>query len=884
MSSMNRRDFVSVLVASLASRTLAQRGQEIPIILSPDATPLVKFAASELARYLSSLFPACRFSVAERPSQAGSYIRLGTLQDSPQLSRYISRSDLSSPDSFAVSTAQEGQAPVGIIAGADPRGTLFGVYAMLEKLGYGFYLSCDAQPKARPGLLTFDGWQWADAPLLEERIIFNWHNFLSGCSSWDLADWQKWIDQAAKMRFTSIMVHAYGNNPMVSFTYNGQTKPTGFLTTSAHGRDWGAEHVNDVRRVWGGDGIFRGPVFGSPAGQVPHERAVEAVTSLMKQVFAYAHSRGLAVNFALDVDTDSANPQNIISTLPEDARIRSGRYLLANPDTREGGAYYESQVRQLLETYPQIDRLVLWFRERGSPTSPWCNLSPYGFPEAWQVEFLQALEKYPYLGWNDQQASLFFALNKVVQAFRKSLNTIGRGQVQLAIGNWEYWFLRTADLFMSPEIGMMCIHQAVAPGNEDVKSTLRAVGAHRKVMVLPYAQDDDAGYAGRPFTPPAGFGSWLEQSGCAGYGILHWTTRPLDLYFKSLSVQVWKHSRDQHLQETCEQMAERTFGRMARAPGGKYLLRWITEAPMFGRETGDSFIDRRSLPLPDAAEIIAASRERLKILDGMPPALSAQGVEWLAYFREWEGFVADFFASHSAWVRSVKTAKAGDIQQARAQLVQSKPEAVLELYARMAARLGGTSGEKGLLVSMNLRWLPYIVSERQALGVDAIRWKFEPTEDEPLAMGAGKYTFFVDNDHHLWRGWGEKETGQPCFAKSDTPEALSDAYLEVQKEFSLSLKCIMGEPILKGTYNATLLFLPVTQKDPEASVDFKLRGSGHGQAVKDRMDLRLKSVNESGVVVAIRSLEIDQGFLQLDLRPVAGKVRMCGVVLEPIAA
>jgi hypothetical protein len=34
----------------------------------------------------------------------------------------------------------------------------------------------------------------------------------------------------------------------------------------------------------------------------------------------------------------------------------------------------------------------------------------------------------------------------------------------------------------------------------------------------------------------------------------------------------------------------------------------------------------------------------------------------------------------------------------------------------------------------------------------------------------------------------------------------------------------------------------------------------------------------------VRSVDIDQGFLQLDLRPAAGTVRMCGVVLEPIAA
>ena len=83
MSNINRRDFVSVLVASLASRTLAQTGQEIPIILSADATPLVKFAAVELAKYLRRLFPACVFGVTEKIPRDGSRIRLGTLPGFP---------------------------------------------------------------------------------------------------------------------------------------------------------------------------------------------------------------------------------------------------------------------------------------------------------------------------------------------------------------------------------------------------------------------------------------------------------------------------------------------------------------------------------------------------------------------------------------------------------------------------------------------------------------------------------------------------------------------------------------------------------------------------------------------------------------------------------
>ena len=49
------------------------------------------------------------------------------------------------------------------------------------------------------------------------------------------------------------MVHAYGNNPMQSFSLNGKDKEIGYLTTSQKGRDWGAQHVNDIRLMYGGE-------------------------------------------------------------------------------------------------------------------------------------------------------------------------------------------------------------------------------------------------------------------------------------------------------------------------------------------------------------------------------------------------------------------------------------------------------------------------------------------------------------------------------------------------------------------------------------------------------------------------------------------------------
>ena len=125
------------------------------------------------------------------------------------------------------------------------------------------FLTTRSRRKAEP--FSFSDWQLADKPLVRDRLVFDWHNFLSGCSTWNLPDWQSWIRQSQKMRYNAVMVHAYGNNPMVSFSFNGKTKPVGYLSTTVQGRDWSTMHVNDVRRLWGGE-VFDQPAFGADGG------------------------------------------------------------------------------------------------------------------------------------------------------------------------------------------------------------------------------------------------------------------------------------------------------------------------------------------------------------------------------------------------------------------------------------------------------------------------------------------------------------------------------------------------------------------------------------------------------------------------------------------
>ncbi|MCP5117001.1 MAG: hypothetical protein GY953_39765, partial [bacterium] len=535
-----------------------------PIVVSPDATELERYAAGELAEGLRWLYPKSEFVVQDTPA-VGDVI---VMETAPAYQ-----------GGFNVGTRESDGRTVGVISGASPPAVLSAVYALLEELGFGYYISYTAFPPRREEEFAFQGWELRDQPLFGERLVFNWHNFLSSASTWEFEDWQHYIDQAARMRFSGIMVHAYGNNPMFQFTHNGETKPVGYLSTTASGRDWGTQHVNDVRSLYGGAHVFDQPVFGSSAAMVPDERRARAARELMQRVFAYAESRGMDVNFALDVDTLSANPQNVIRTLPAHARFTSGGVELANPDTPEGSAYWRGQVEKLLSDYPQIDVVTVWHRRN---RTPWRTVKVLDFPAPWQAEFTGSAMA------DDPHGPSMFAIGKIVHAFRRALPK----QVKLATGTWGFTHMPAADAYFPRDVTFMPLDYQIKFESEAVQSAIKAVSARRRMVPIVWAHHDDFSYVGRPYTPFINFASLLESGNNKGYAIIHWTTRPLDLYFKSLSEQVWERTRDQPVETTCRRMAERTFGTREANLGTMFLMEWVQNTPMFGRETTDRFVDR----------------------------------------------------------------------------------------------------------------------------------------------------------------------------------------------------------------------------------------------------------------------------------------------------
>lgn len=749
---------------------------------------------NDLVTYLSKTYPDKTFQVTDKKLSGEDNIELQIADE------------FENSETYKIS----GDKNLLMIKGKTPRAIVNGVYGLLRDLGWNFYLSFEIPP-TEPKPLDFSRIYIENKPLTGRRIIFNWHNFMSGCTGWDYEQWKEWIDNSTKIGFNTIMVHAYGNNPMQSFSLNGREKELGYLTTTRKGRDWGAEHVNDVRLMTGG-WLYSDFEFGSKAAKVKDDDRSKAATVLMQKVFQYAAKKSMDVCFAIDLDTWMANPQNIINTLPADALLKIDRYNTANPEHPEGRKYFVAQLKKLLEDYPEITMLAAWMRmpqKNPGQGSIWLKYDSNTLPAKWRKEYFEILKQNPELT-DERPYPGIFAISKIVRVYREILDEI-RPDVELVLGSWRLDYPKQADPFMPKYCGFIPLDWQVIFNNPKVLSELSEVGKNRKLYPVVWAQHDDHRYIGRPYKPFNDFNSKLNQVNASGYGVIHWTTHPLDLYFNNTENQVWQNTENESLQTSVEQFAKSLM--TSEEPNLiAYYNSWFENAPMFGRETSDYFINPGAEFMHDgynsAEEVVERSKERIKILNEVDKnALNEFGIKEFNYQLGMENFIISFFRNHGNIHQAYKLLAENKPETALPLVKKLNPEETIKIYAKTISDFGATRGEEGILLSLNLRWLPDYVDIRQRVKKEPIRINLQPTFHDPLAQGPGKYTFFIDNEKNLWVAKGEKELGLNAATNGKLPLAeVTDSWVEIDKQAEFSLTTMRNFNLTAGKYKLELIF------------------------------------------------------------------------------
>lgn len=739
-----------LILASSCTLSRLEAKPSVDIVVNENSTKITKFAVAELSSYLSKLYPSYDFPVLHK-AKGNTSIFVTVDKNAEDLPK--------SEEGYLVKS----QGDNAYILSKSDAGLIYGVYGLLEKLGCGFYISEQTFPAVRK-TFSFDEWDLKDEPLMKNRYVFNWHNFLSGCTGWDTKHWLEWVDRSQKMGYNSLMVHAYFSNPMHTYSFKGIEKPNGGYMTSAIGRGWSNIPVNDVRRLDGGE-IFDSAEFGCEVAKAdfsPDAKAlqdVKAIQKMMSQTFSYAVNRGMDVCFAFDMDISMQNLQKVfISQIPDKDKfaVRGGSTFIPKPWTDEGKAYYQSQMKGLLSSYPMLTQIACW-RRGGS----WFNsVAPEELPAEWKKQYDDYLANNEVLGTiNKKEIMPCFISSRLVLAYQQALKDLGRSDIEIVTGTWGTTFVVPTAIFL-PDIKLMPIDWNVRFNSSLVKNekTLASFKEYANGRVIPFiwSHHDDGQYVGRCYKPEEQFYTKLKGADLDGYGVFHWMNRPQDLFFKNLQRQTWAQTVDELVKDTCAKMAKDYW---ADSELGTYLNDWVTNAPIFGRATQPNMHYRpwKECRFPEGT--VANIEKRLEYLNSVDTSgMTSIQKERLEYFKVLETFVMQFVEAQRHLDKAEQFLAEGKLAQARDELNKGNPEQAVKTYAKLSVTSNEDRGEMTYVITLATKWIGDYDSFRQRARILPIAVKLGLTVPEPatVTQGQSNLWYYIDKKGKFWEQLGNE--------------------------------------------------------------------------------------------------------------------------------
>ena len=865
----------NILAHLLLMALLVSCEEKITIVTSPEtADHIEKFAARELKDYLSKIYPDCRFSVGEE-SGGGKSIYL-----------IVTDTITGVPDHHEGYLIKAEGENARIISKGNT-GLIYGVYGILERLGCGFFLSDEMLPEQKKDF-DFSAWNFSNEPLIEERFVFNWHNFISGCTGWDKQHWLEWIDRSQKMGYNAVMVHSYHNNPMHTYEFNGFKKEVGYISTSAKGRDWGNIPINDVRRLPGGE-IFSGAEFGSEIAMVPDERRVEVAQSVMAEVFSYALARGVKVNYAWDIDMPLLFLKNsMIQGIPEDEKF----YLSKNdvwiplPDKPEGYAFYKAQLEGLLSSYPMLDDIT--FFRRGA--SFFRNAGLEELPEKWQEEYASVMMQNPKLEALDKQEVIgSFITAKLIAGYQQILKDMGKGDIQLGTGSWNHYFVVPTAAFLPEGISILPIDwesrfDKSFMENGDILNDFASPECKNRVIPFIWAHHDDGRYVGRPFIPTKDLYTKLSQAGCNSFGVFHWMNRPLDLFFKSMSRQVWRETVNESLDKTISFSARHYFGTESMSV---YFKEWLSNAPMFGRATLMNFFYRNMDDgVFDFEKAIVECEKRIAILDGADVSqMTGKQEEYLEYFKTLEQFIIDFSKTQAHFLKAEELLNTGNIEGAQKELQQGDPALSVKTFSKLSQIVKQERGEMAYAYRFATKYIPDYISFEQRTRLKPYLINIDSVVYEDLAQGNQvNFTYHIDPSGNFWESLGEKEFDSPIIhlsgkaAPDDDVSPFDEIFqygLKISSADTIPIQPVMRatavknkSDVWKGAYELQIL----AASENNETISFSIYVNGNEETF----------ITSGKSIVSCRIQQKDTGLMSLIVKPDGGSIIVCGVILSPV--
>ncbi len=287
---------------------------------------------------------------------------------------------------------------------------------------------------------------------------------------------------------------------------------------------------------------------------------------------------------------------------------------------------------------------------------------------------------------------------------------------------------------------------------------------------------------------------------------------------------------------------------------------------MFGGDPPDFIPAKEDYQLDgygSALEVVEKTKKRLQVLEKVDlNALKEQGKKEYEYQLGMERFIISFFENHHHIHAAYTLIEQGEIEQSIPHIKKMCPEETIEMYSNTISDYEATRGEKGVLITLNLQWLPDYMDVKQRAGLEPLRINFQPTSHDPLARGAGKYTFFIDDEKNYWNSLGEEELGVKAGTNGTLPlNSINDSWIEISSPVKIPVQTIRNFNLPKGRYKLILYY-------PDG--DFKARVQ-----VKENGHLVSTQLNEEFLI------ESEGGNMTIEISPDGDNLLLAGMIISP---
>jgi len=611
------------LTVVLAARLAGAAPVPEAIIAPANPSRLLDLASRELQRY----WYLASGRMLPIGAQSGlPCFALGSPDQNPAIARLVAAGKLRWDPSalgdqgYVLKTVDDGGRRLTIAAGATGVGTLYAVYDLMGRYGFGFYLGGDAlPPRGDPGFLDLNE---VRTPALKIRGSLPWYNFLNSPTTWNLADHKRFYDQMAKMRMNFVGFHAYDYEPFCAVPIDGQYRYGQPLQTTSQSV-WGTVPMKTSEFGFSTGDCFTREYFGADAafGYDTPQQGIEQAQDVLSRGLAYARERGIHVCLGFEVSGDPSDP-----TVERDVVLR---------------------MRHVLQRYPMISYLWLWQSEgRGSggnePAPPRrTGLGNY---------YARTRHHFDYL----QQPSRIAEAVRVSYFAHLGHNVLSRYApgVRLIVSGWggDRWmgfsdFYLGLDKTLPPDVVFAALDNIDPTAAPAVSHAYGEVSPGRERWPIPWFESDGGGTRRDQWGPQCNvlpFTALCRDAlakGSQGLLGIHWRSRGVEEVAAYVSEFAWDPQLS--YEEFYDRFARRCFGPEI----GPELSRVLCDLEALGpRWTGShgqvecgSFWwfagDER--PLPENLQKLSAIEERLVALRARCPVESVDRLDYLLHMLRW---------------------------------------------------------------------------------------------------------------------------------------------------------------------------------------------------------------------------------------------------------